>query len=207
MLFQDQTKRMEPSLAGHVPTLRSWIHEASNPFADWYFGDEDAAEAFIARWLVRATSELYLGRAMLLLDDRQEPLGCVIGMTGGALGRCRAADFAALCASLVDHPDADEIAAQTIAVSRQLFPPVAPDEFYISRVAIAPEQRRRGLGRALLAHAIECQRALGLRRFRVDVSADNTPAIGLYDSLGLRVTGSARNADSELEYWSMTLAA
>lgn len=205
MEFQDTTTQIEPSLRGFVPTLQPWIHEASNPFADWYFGDEQTAAAFIGHWLVRASSEIYLGRAMLMLDERRQPLGCVIGMAGGELSDCRTADFAALCEALQSHPEADEIAAQTIEVSRELFPPVAPDEFYISRVVVAPTRRRCGVGRAMLGHAIEAQRTRGFKRFRLDVSADNNAAIRLYDSLGLRPVGSARSEDAELEYHAMVL--
>jgi ribosomal protein S18 acetylase RimI-like enzyme len=206
MQFQDQTSQVEPSFQAYVPVLRPWIHEASNPYADWYFGDEEAADAFIGSWLVRPSSELYLGRAMMMFDELRRPIGCVIGMPGSQLARCRTADFAELCESLQSHPDADEIVAQTIEVSRELFPEVDDDEFYISRVAVSPDRRRSGLGRSMLGHAIESQRARGATRFRVDVSADNAAAIRLYESLGMRVTASARNADAELEYWSMTLA-
>jgi ribosomal protein S18 acetylase RimI-like enzyme len=206
MQFQDQASWVDPSFQGYAPVLQPWIHEASNPYADWYFGDEQAAEAFIGSWLVRPDSELYLGRAMLMLDELRRPIGCVIGMPGSQLARCRTADFAELCESLQSHPDADEIVAQTIEVSRELFPEVEDDVFYISRVAVAPERRGQRLGRSLLGHAIEAQRARGVTRFRVDVSADNAPAIRLYESLGMRVTSCARNAEAELEYWSMTLA-
>jgi ribosomal protein S18 acetylase RimI-like enzyme len=206
MQFQDQATRIEPSFHGYVPILQPWIHEASNPYADWYFGDEQAAFAFIGRWLVRPSSELYLGRAMLMLDELRRPIGCVIGMPGSQLARCRTADFAELCESLQSNANADEIIAQTIEVSRELFPAVEDDVFYISRVAVAPERRGRGLGRTLLGHAIESQRARGATRFRVDVSADNAVAIRLYQSVGMSVTACARNADADLEYWSMTLA-
>jgi hypothetical protein len=37
------------------------------------------------------------------------------------------------------------------------------------------------------------------------VSADNAAALGLYSSVGMRVTGTARNDDAELEYCAMAL--
>ena len=54
----------------------------------------------------------------------------------------------------------------------------------IEMLFIAPEARGRGVGRLLVAHAIQRQ---GARR--VDVNEQNAQALGFYQHLGFEVTG------------------
>ncbi|MFX4294741.1 GNAT family N-acetyltransferase [Streptomyces bohaiensis] len=59
-------------------------------------------------------------------------------------------------------------------------------ESYVYSVAVAPEHRGRGLGRALMLEAERVCAAAGLSLLGLHVFADNTPARRLYDSLGYR---------------------
>lgn len=62
-----------------------------------------------------------------------------------------------------------------------------PDTALIEAVAVLPEQRRQGVGRALMERALlEAHRA-GKRRAALYVMEDNLPARRLYESLGFRV--------------------
>lgn len=55
---------------------------------------------------------------------------------------------------------------------------------------VAPEHRRRGLARALVAAAIErAARTPGIKQINLGVNAANTPAIALYESLGFIAWG------------------
>ncbi len=56
-------------------------------------------------------------------------------------------------------------------------------------LAIAPEHRRRGLGRHLLASFEREARRRGARSAFLEVSADNIPAIALYAAAGYREAG------------------
>lgn len=58
----------------------------------------------------------------------------------------------------------------------------------IQNVGVVPDQRGRGLGRALLLRALEGFQAAGVRRVYLEVTADNAPAVQLYRSLGFRKT-------------------
>lgn len=55
--------------------------------------------------------------------------------------------------------------------------------YSLVRAAGAP----KGTGRALLAAVLEHARAAGARGLRLEVRADNTPAIRLYEALGFRL--------------------
>ena len=54
-------------------------------------------------------------------------------------------------------------------------------------LAVDPGQRRRGLGRALLARGLRALLALGQSAARLWVTESNAPARALYDGLGFRV--------------------
>ncbi|MCS7161554.1 MAG: GNAT family N-acetyltransferase, partial [Gemmatales bacterium] len=54
----------------------------------------------------------------------------------------------------------------------------------IQNVGVVPEHRGKGLGRALVLRALHSFHQLGLRRAILEVTADNTPAVELYRSVG-----------------------
>jgi ribosomal protein S18 acetylase RimI-like enzyme len=58
---------------------------------------------------------------------------------------------------------------------------------YISTLAVATDERGRGLGRALLLRAFADLEAAGARGLTLDVEAENDTALGLYRSVDLEV--------------------
>ncbi len=62
----------------------------------------------------------------------------------------------------------------------------ADPRYELSKMAVTPEQRGRGVGRMLLEHAIEQARALGARSVFLGSNAKLTSAVRLYESLGFR---------------------
>jgi ribosomal-protein-alanine N-acetyltransferase len=63
------------------------------------------------------------------------------------------------------------------------------DEAEILDVAVAPAAQGRGIGRALLADALQALRRLGARRAYLEVRASNAAAQRLYRSLGFLWVG------------------
>jgi L-phenylalanine/L-methionine N-acetyltransferase len=57
---------------------------------------------------------------------------------------------------------------------------------------VAASHRRRGIGRALLEHAVEWARDVGVRKLELHVFPWNEPAIGLYESFGFEREGYRR---------------
>jgi len=78
--------------------------------------------------------------------------------------------------------DGEELVGFVISYVR----PDSPDQGYISVVATVPSHRRKGIATALIHHAVRRFWDLGLRRVRVDVRADNVPAVRAYQSVGFR---------------------
>ncbi len=66
---------------------------------------------------------------------------------------------------------------------------VVADEAELLTLAVHPERRRRGLGRALLAALGRAAAARGARRMLLEVAADNAPALALYRGAGFAPVG------------------
>jgi RimJ/RimL family protein N-acetyltransferase len=77
----------------------------------------------------------------------------------------------------------------------------------LSRVLVAPDQRRRGIGSAMIAEALSFSfREHHVNRIDLGVSATNTKAIACYDKLGFTHTGTwpggiAAGAEKIDVYW------
>jgi ribosomal protein S18 acetylase RimI-like enzyme len=90
----------------------------------------------------------------------------------------------------VAESDGRLVGMVTLCVFKTLTGPKA----YLDHLVVAPERRRRGIGKALVQHAIEQAAAAGASR--IDLTANDEKAAGraLYRSLGFqrRDTGSFR---------------
>ena len=60
----------------------------------------------------------------------------------------------------------------------------------ILSVAVAPDRRGRGIGRALVERGLDYLRRRGVPRVKLEVLDDNVPARRLYESLGFRPAGA-----------------
>lgn len=61
-------------------------------------------------------------------------------------------------------------------------------ELHVNTVAVAPERRRQGLGRRLMAAVFRAACARGATRATLEVRESNDAALGLYRSMGFAVT-------------------
>lgn len=69
---------------------------------------------------------------------------------------------------------------------------LAPPDADLANLAVAPWARGRGLGRALLEHAIDEARALGVEHVYLEVRPSNARALALYEGVGFRAVGVRR---------------
>lgn len=67
------------------------------------------------------------------------------------------------------------------------------DEGYITNVAVSPDCRRQGIGRALIAALVSRARAQDLAFVTLEARASNTPAIALYEGAGFGRVGVRKN--------------
>lgn len=67
------------------------------------------------------------------------------------------------------------------------------DEGYITNVAVSPDCRRQGIGRALIAALVSRARAQDLAFVTLEARASNAPAIALYEGAGFGRVGARKN--------------
>jgi ribosomal-protein-alanine N-acetyltransferase len=81
------------------------------------------------------------------------------------------------------------------------------DEVHLLNVAVAPEHRRRGHGRALMGDLVGYARANGAAKVFLEVRVSNVPAIALYEAFGFeRLSVRRRYYDDGEDALDMMLA-
>jgi [ribosomal protein S18]-alanine N-acetyltransferase len=80
------------------------------------------------------------------------------------------------------------------------------DAWHVMNVAVAPEQRRRGLATMLLRHLFELTAETDRRGYTLEVRVSNEGAIKLYERLGFKARGIRRgyytdNREDALIMW------
>ena len=75
-----------------------------------------------------------------------------------------------------------------------VFPTLTGPKAYLDHLVVAPDSRRRGIGRALVRHAIEQAETAGASRIDLTANEEKKAGRALYESLGFqeRDTGSFR---------------
>ena len=86
------------------------------------------------------------------------------------------------------------------------------DAWHVMNVAVAPEQRRRGIARTLLEHLFELTSQDERRGYTLEVRVSNEGAIELYERLGFVARGVRRgyytdNREDALIMWRDPVAA
>jgi ribosomal protein S18 acetylase RimI-like enzyme len=117
--------------------------------------------------------------------------------------RLRSAAALAKAAFFLPRPDAE----RRVQLAGRAQMVVQPSDYYLSRLAVGTGERRRGFGRLLLSQFEAEGTERGFRRLALEVSADNTPAILLYESHGFTRVSVSRVVDDQsgraLEYVHM----
>jgi len=189
--------RDDPDGRRYAQAVVPLVHDAGRPYFDWLFGGPEAARGRLAGWSARASSEVALDRVTVLLDDG-EPAGLFVALPGAELAACRKADAVAL----LRETESSERPAfvERLAAVRSLFAPVEEREWYLSKLAVAPARRGRGLGGRLADAYLAAGAEQGFTRFRLDVDAGNAAALGLYESRGFRVAHDRSSETAGLRY-------
>ena len=67
------------------------------------------------------------------------------------------------------------------------------DEGQITNIAVHPDFRRRGVGRAVLSALMDFANARGVRQFSLEVRSSNVSAQSLYLQQGFEIAGTRKN--------------
>jgi ribosomal protein S18 acetylase RimI-like enzyme len=188
-----------------IPQILPWVVEAGDPYYSWFFrgiGLGGRPDSVLASWMRRRSSEVSVRRAVLLVTG-DCAAGGFIALAGLDLQGCRRADT--LAALQVAGREGRTLVAERIQQGRELFAPVAKDELYLSKLWVASSYRRAGHGDRLLREYVRTGMAQGFRRFRLDVWAQNRPAVELYLSAGFAVLRESSNEWAGMTYVHMAL--
>ena len=195
-LWQDRS--IERWIAETLP----WIHEAGNPYYDWLFGGAAEAESALAEWMRRPSSEVFVGRVRLLVDDGRA-VGGFIALPGSELADCRRTDAVATVQAVRPGERGSVLARMRSA--RGLFTSISAQEFYLSKMGVAPGHRGAGHGATIVRQYLEVGATLGFRRFRLDVWDGNRAAVRLYRAAGFRVLRESSIDQGRMTYLDMAL--
>ena len=185
------------------PRLVSLVVDAAQPYARALYGEDGVAAEVFAAAMARPAAEIAIERTRVLMEGG-ELRGCYVALPGGEVRAGRRQELLEALRLLGSARIAGM--RQRLVELAGLFAPVADDEFYLSKLAVEPAARGRGLGRVLLQHYVERGQQLGFRRFRLDVSADNTAARALYAHAGFEVAEKRRCHPFDLTYLAMVRA-
>lgn len=97
-------------------------------------------------------------------------------------GRQRLIELLMLCRVQVAELDGALAGYTALALS-------SPAEAHLARLAVHPAVQNRGIGRALLQHAVDCARSQGRRSLLLNAQTTNARALHLYRAVGFRPIG------------------
>ena len=88
---------------------------------------------------------------------------------------------------LATHDDMLFVATEEVSVIGTAMAGYDGHRGWLYTVAVSPEHRRRGIGTALVRHAVDTLRAAGCIKVNLQIRATNTAVRGFYESLGFEV--------------------
>lgn len=168
---------------------------ASEPYTSFVY--EDAAHArSIARFLwAQGAAEFSPPFGVVAVDDAGTTLGMMAVLDRDELARARMAAAMALVRGKLVDPDGPVRERMFLAGDALLA--VAADDLYLSRIAVAPTARGRGVAGWLMADYERAARARGKRRLVLEVSPTHVAAIRLYERCGFGELETGRAEDPE----------
>ncbi|HEY7517512.1 MAG TPA: GNAT family N-acetyltransferase [Methylomirabilota bacterium] len=150
---------------------------ASRPYGRFVYGSDAIHAAVHAYLLDSGAAEFSPPDGKLALADT-EVVGMLAALSGAALGHRRLQSAYRIARSPFVAADTDLTRRIRLASETLLRPD--PDDLYVSRIAVAPTARGRGIGAAMLERLLREARAAGMRRCVVEVAPGNAAALALY---------------------------
>jgi ribosomal protein S18 acetylase RimI-like enzyme len=175
---------------------------ASAPYVDFVYGDLEVPRRLHRQLVGEDIGEFAAPFGWLALDDDDAPVGILAGPLVPkelAQARWRTAMWLHREPVFSTHTAFRERAT---AARSALLTPVDGDA-YLSRIAVAPAARRRGIGVRLLARFLDDSRSRGARRAVLEVAPAHVEAIAMYERTGFIIvaTAQARHDDGRLLHY------
>jgi ribosomal protein S18 acetylase RimI-like enzyme len=169
------------------------LYISAAAFYDRFAGDGQRAQELLQRLFPEPDHTASVEVCRVATDN-----GAVVGAVAAfsaADGDRLARRFLALAVPRIPPWQWPAVARQ-LRAARRLTPPVPREAWYIDALAVAPDARRRGVARGLLADAEACARAAGAALLALDTTLENAPAQALYESAGFEA-GVVRHTGTE----------
>lgn len=192
-----QPRRLsETEIERFAPLIPDLIRATGPVSYDYQFGPDGLLDRLVAAsW--RAPGTLFSAACVTAAVEGDELLGIELGFPGPDFYTLKDG-LAALAPDLIGRGvvTRDELAGlmKRTGKASYLNAHVPGGVYYLHALCAPPRHRGRGIGRALLAAAIERARSAGFRELQLDVLADN-PAVGFYQAMGLSILAETRSPE------------
>lgn len=195
---------MEPAVASHreVRTLLARAYEG-DPLMTWIFPDPATRPDAVAAWLgLFVDDDADGGNVDTLGDGALDAVAVWPAHRGtapdaSASGAAALPTISGLLVALIGPDRAAEV-GQGLAGIRGLTP--AAPHAYLHFAAVAPDRRRRGLGRRVVEPGLRRAEQAGLG---VHLETTNPDNLAFYRRLGFEVSGEARLTTDGPTMWAM----
>jgi ribosomal protein S18 acetylase RimI-like enzyme len=170
------------------PAAAELISETMEGFGDAVlgFGDRQRSIKAIGKFFAK-TGNRFSHRSTFMAEFMNQTAGLLLAFPGKDLGKLTL-PMAYQIWSIYSLREVLKLAA--LAPKAATGEEARPDEFYIAHLAVFPQFRQRGIGRALLAYADELGLKAGFTKCSLCVDVDNPAAQKLYLSSGYRIVKS-----------------
>lgn len=164
---------------------------ASEPYSGFVYQDVEFARRTAAMLFDEGAAEFSAPQARLLVEN-DELLGMFVTLTAKELLAARLKSMSVLRkAQWITAPEVDQ---RIRLAGATLLKPTATD-LYLSRIAVSPHARGRGLGRILLQAVIDQAASRSLSRVVLEVSSTALTAQRLYERFGFQQIGELSSTD------------
>lgn len=167
----------DPAQARDLPEAARLIYDANWKFYDLFSESKEAILDNVQRQMRETGTEVSNGR-VLLQDGRLLGIHCYYGseeIEGRQLASLR---------MLMDVAQPRSDAMVRLRAFRKEVEPIAERSLYLSRIAVAPESRGKGIGQIMLRDFEQIARQAGYSMASLHVMNGNQPAIRFYTTAG-----------------------
>lgn len=199
LLFVDAVD--SPGIEHRMERLVPWVLHSDREYYSVLLEHHDTRHK-LAQRICDPDSELSLHNMRLLIAD-DEIAGGFIGFSGHQLLRRREADVVDLYRDTEPHlrPELRRRFQDVL----HLFAPVAPNDFYLSKIQLYPGMNGPALSHPLMEECIQRAHGAGFERIRVDVDTECEVIGDVLGENGFEVLSRGEAPIAGIEYQNMAL--